>query len=88
VIGVTLIAAAIVIPPITARLLTDRLDRMILISMAVGALTAVAGIYLSYYVDTSSGATIVLTQTAVFLLAVGVNAIWKHNRLAAIHFHV
>src|SRR5258708_26550667 len=88
VIGVTLIAAAIVIPPITDRLLTDRLDRMILISMAAGALAAVAGIYLSYYVDTSSGATIVLTQTAVFLLAVGANAIRKRNRLAAIHYHV
>src|SRR5260221_2008793 len=88
VIGVTLIAAAIVIPPITARLLTDRIDRMILLSVAVGSVTGLIGMYLSYQVDTSSGATIVLTQAAVFVIAVAENALRKHNRLAAIHYHI
>jgi len=71
VIGVTLIAATIVIPPITARLLTERFDRMLLLSAVLGASTSLIGIYLSYYLDTSSGATIVLTQTACFVLSVG-----------------
>ena len=88
VIGVTLIAAAIVIPPITARLLTDRIDRMILLSVAVGSVTGLIGMYLSYQIDTSSGATIVLTQAAVFVIAVAANALRKHNRLAAIHYHI
>jgi ABC-type Mn2+/Zn2+ transport system permease subunit len=88
VIGVTLIAAAIVIPPITARMLTDRFDRMLLISCVVGALTALVGIYLSYYLDTSSGATIVLTQAALFVLVLIVNGIRGHSRLAAIDYHI
>ncbi len=88
VLGVTLIAAAIVIPPITARLLTDRFDRMIGLSMLFGAVTAFLGINLSYHLDTSSGATIVLTQTALFLAALVANAIRGRNRLAAIDYHV
>lgn len=88
VIGVTLIAAAIVIPPITARILTDRFDRMLLISMAVGAFTALLGIYLSYYLDTSSGATIVMTQAAAFVLALVMSAIRGRNRLAAIDYRI
>ncbi|HLY24787.1 MAG TPA: metal ABC transporter permease, partial [Aggregatilineales bacterium] len=86
--GVTLIAAAIVIPPITARLLTDRLDRMILISVIMGSITAMIGMYLSYYVDVASGATIVLTQTALFLVAALYSTLIRRNRLAAIHYHV
>ncbi len=88
VIGVLMIAAAIVIPPITGRLLTDRLDHMILFAMAIGSITALVGSYLSYYLDTSTGATIVLTQTAGFLLAIAVNTVRKRNRLAAIHYHM
>ena len=88
VIGVTLIAAAIVIPPITARMLTDRFDVMLLISCVVGALTALGGISFSYYLDTSSGATIVLTQTAAFILVLLVNGIRGRSRLAAIDYHI
>ncbi len=88
VLGVTLIAAAIVIPPITARQLTDRFDRMMLISMVLGALTGFVGIYLSYYFDTSSGATIVLTQAGLFLLVLIVNAVRGRSRLAALDVHV
>ncbi len=81
VIGVTLIASTIVIPPITARLLTDRFDRMLVLSGLIGAVTSFLGIYFSYYLDTSSGATIVLTQTAGFIVAIWVAALRKRNRL-------
>jgi hypothetical protein len=42
VLGVTMIAAAIVIPPIVARLLTDSFHRMVLISTGVGAARGLA----------------------------------------------
>jgi ABC-type Mn2+/Zn2+ transport system permease subunit len=74
VMGVTLIAAAIVIPAIVARLLTDSFSTMLWLSTLVGALCGLAGIYLSYFLDVSSGATVVLVATAVFavtLLATG-----------------
>ncbi|HLF85502.1 MAG TPA: metal ABC transporter permease, partial [Nitrospiria bacterium] len=60
VIGVTLIAAALVIPAITARLLTDSFHKLIILSLILGMLTAIAGMYASYYLNAASGATIVL----------------------------
>ena len=56
------------IPAITARLLTDSFHRMVLLSTLIGAASGVLGMYLSYYVDIASGATIVLLQSAVFSL--------------------
>jgi len=66
VVGVTLIAAAIVIPPTTARLLTDSFGRMLILSTLIGALCGVAGMVLSYALDVASGAAIVLLAAALF----------------------
>ena len=68
VLGVTMIAAAIVIPPIVARLLTNSFGRMMTLSAGVGAFCGMGGIYLSYYVDVSSGATVVLFSATLFML--------------------
>jgi len=66
ILGVTLIAAAIVIPPICARLVTDSFSRMLIFSTVLGAANGFAGLYLSYFLDSSSGATIVLFGTSIF----------------------
>ncbi len=68
VVGVTLIAATLVIPSSTARMLTDSFGRMIVYSTALGAGSGLVGIYLSYWLDVSSGATIVLLEAAVFVV--------------------
>jgi manganese transport system permease protein len=65
-VGVILVVAMLIIPGATAYLLTDRFARMLLIAPTTSAACAVAGIYTSYYLDTASGATIVLTQGALF----------------------
>ncbi|MFQ6028455.1 MAG: metal ABC transporter permease [Dehalococcoidia bacterium] len=69
VLGVTLIAAAIVIPPIVARLLTDSFKHMVLISTGIGAFCGFGGVYVSFYVDVSSGASVVLFSALLFVLA-------------------
>jgi hypothetical protein len=48
-------------------MLTDSFARMLWISTAIGALSGLAGMYLSYHLDISSGATIVLLDFAVFV---------------------
>ena len=77
ILGVTLIAATLVIPPITARLLTDNFTRLMTLSVIIGALCGLVGIYGSYYVDISSGASIVLVASAVFAAAMGYSAIQR-----------
>lgn len=71
VMGVTLIAAAIVIPAIVARLLTDSFSTMLWLSTLVGALCGLVGIYLSYFLDIASGATIVLVASVLFVAVYG-----------------
>jgi ABC-type Mn2+/Zn2+ transport system permease subunit len=67
--GVTLSAATLVIPPVTARLLTDNFTRLMVLSVIIGALCGLIGIYTSYYVDVSSGANIVLVASLAFVAA-------------------
>jgi manganese/iron transport system permease protein/iron/zinc/copper transport system permease protein len=66
VIGVVLIAAMLVIPPVVARMLTVRFARMLWLSVAIGAACGAVGMYLSYHLDVSSGATIVLVGGILF----------------------
>jgi ABC-type Mn2+/Zn2+ transport system permease subunit len=66
VVGVTLIAAVLVIPAVVARLLTDSFGRMLWLSTAVGAACGFVGMNLSYHLDVASGPTIVLTGAALF----------------------
>jgi len=66
VLGVTLIISAVVIPASISRLLSDRFGYMMVISGTVGAAIAFVGIYLSYYFDIASGASVVLLSTLVF----------------------
>jgi manganese/iron transport system permease protein len=66
VVGVTLIAATLVIPSTTARLITDSFARMIVLSTLIGAASGILGMYVSYWLDVSSGATIVLLEAGLF----------------------
>lgn len=68
VLGVTLIAAALVIPPATARMVTDRFSRMLVLSTILGAAFGAIGVFLSYHLDIASGAAVVLTGALAFLL--------------------
>jgi ABC-type Mn2+/Zn2+ transport system permease subunit len=67
-VGVALMVAMLVTPAATATLLTRRLWHGMLVSAAIGALSAVVGLYLSYYFNIVSGSAIVLTATAIFLM--------------------
>lgn len=88
ILGVTLIAAALIIPAISARLLTDSFHKMTLLSSLIGALTGFLGMYLSYYVDIASGATIVLLQAGVFGAVLTVTSLQKRAGRRLMHTHL
>lgn len=69
VLGVTLIAATIVIPATIARMLTDSFRRMLLLAGAIGAATGFVGMNVSYHLDIQSGPAIVLVGAAGFAVA-------------------
>lgn len=68
-VGVALAAAMLVTPAATAYLLTRRLAPMMLIASGLGAVSSLAGLYISYYANIASGSAVVLTATGLFLLA-------------------
>jgi manganese/iron transport system permease protein/iron/zinc/copper transport system permease protein len=75
VLGVTLIASAIVTPAVAARLTSRSFGRVLAISVAIGASCGLAGMYVSYFYDVASGATITLVATALFAVVYAVTAL-------------
>jgi manganese/iron transport system permease protein len=70
-IGNILVLALLITPAATARLLTDRLGVMMALAPAIGGLSALVGLYVSWSWDYPTGGTIVLVSTAIFLAAWG-----------------
>jgi manganese/iron transport system permease protein len=80
-VGAFLVIAMVVTPGATAYLLTDRFPRLILISVSIGVLTSLVGAYLSFFLDGATGGIIVVSQTALFVIAFLFAP--KHGLLAA-----
>lgn len=66
VMGVTLIAAGIVIPAVVARLITHSFSRMLPMATAIGAFCGFTGMVASYHLNIASGPAIVLTGGMLF----------------------
>jgi ABC-type Mn2+/Zn2+ transport system permease subunit len=85
VIGTLLISALLVIPASSARMITNSFSRMLLISPLIGAASGATGMYLSYHLDTSSSATIILVGTLVFVSVYAFTGIRGRSRIAHLH---
>lgn len=75
VVGLILVSALLVIPAVTARLLSNRISIIIILSVIIAAVCSLAGLFLSYYLDISSGGAIVMLLTLIFLI------IWGHRKI-------
>lgn len=80
-VGAILVVAMLITPGATAYLLTDRFGRMLIIGAVLGAVTAFAGAYASYFLNGETGGCIVVLQTLLFLAAFVFAP--KHGLLAA-----
>ena len=88
VIGVTLVAAMLVIPAVVARMLTDSFSRMLAWSTAVGTVSGLVGMYVSYYAEVPSGTMIVLVGTAIFLVVFALAGSARRRKSAGLDAHV
>ncbi|WP_017602783.1 metal ABC transporter permease [Nocardiopsis alkaliphila] len=68
-VGIILVVAMVIIPGATAYLLTDRFERMLVISTGVAVMAAVVGVLASFHLNASTGGCIVLAQAGAFTLA-------------------
>lgn len=65
-VGIIMVVAMLVTPSATAQLLVVRFGQMMAVAVAIAAASAVVGLYLSFYLNLASGASIVLVETLVF----------------------
>lgn len=87
-VGAVLIVALLIIPGATARLLTRDFSRMMWWAMAATAVSVTIGVYVSYWFNTASGATVVTTHGIVFAIVYllspqGLRAVWNRRPATA-----
>jgi manganese/iron transport system permease protein len=68
-VGIIMVVAMLVTPAATGQLLVDKFWDLVKIAIAVAVLAAVSGLYVSFYLNVASGASIVLVETLLFGLA-------------------
>ena len=64
--GIVLVMAMLVIPSASAYLMARRFVGVILIGAAIGVISAIAGLYLSYYANWPSGPAMALVAAVIF----------------------
>jgi manganese/iron transport system permease protein/iron/zinc/copper transport system permease protein len=87
IIGVTLVAATLVIPAVVARMASDSFSRMLWISTLLGSAAGAAGMYLSWYLEVPSGTTIVLVNALAFVVVLVVTGGRTLRRAAGLDDH-
>ncbi|MBI2773828.1 MAG: metal ABC transporter permease [Chloroflexi bacterium] len=80
IVGVVLVVALLVTPAATARLIARKLQHMLFYALLFAGISALAGIYASYYLNTASGGTIVLVATALFVVVWVMQALGARTR--------
>ena len=68
-VGTTLSVSLLITSAASARLFAPNLRRMVIVAAILGSVCGVVGLYLSYFLNTAAGPTIVLVNTAAFLIA-------------------
>src|SRR6185369_3474120 len=68
-VGIIMVVAMLVTPAATAQLIVVRFERLMLLAAVLATIAAVSGLYLSFYLNLASGASIVLIETLFFLVA-------------------
>jgi len=87
VLGVTLVAATLVIPATVARMLTDSFSRMLILASIIGATSGAVGMNLSYHLDVQSGPTIVLVGATAFGIVFAFTGRQGQRRAARLDAH-
>ena len=77
-VGVLLVSAYLVIPTVTARMISWRLGPMMLLIICTGVMGSAFGLVMSYHFDIPSGSAMTLCLGLLFILAVGIRGL-RHS---------
>jgi manganese/iron transport system permease protein len=82
-VGIILVVAMLVTPAATAQLLTIRFGRLIAIAGTIGVAAPIVGLYVSYWLNAASGATVVIVETLLFGAALVARGVSERRARAA-----
>jgi manganese/iron transport system permease protein len=68
-VGIIMVVAMLVTPAATAQLVVVRFNQMMALGAVLAAISAIVGLYASFYLNLASGASIVLVETIFFVIA-------------------
>ena len=80
VVGIILVIALLTIPAALARQLTHSLKKMMLLATLTGVVFTFSGLWLSYWLDLASGATIILVSGTALFISFGVSKLHSKTR--------
>jgi ABC-type Mn2+/Zn2+ transport system permease subunit len=75
-VGIVLVVALLVTPAATGFLVVRRFHHLMLWGAVQGTLASITGIYVSFYLNVASGATIVVVNTLIFALVLLLSGWW------------
>ena len=78
--GIVLVMAMLITPAAAAYLIAKRFTGVMIIGALIGALSAVAGLYLSFHADLPSGPSMALVATGIFAVAAVMKRGWPIRR--------
>ena len=81
-VGIILVIAMLITPGSTAFLLTKRFSEMLSIAVATSIVSSVVGAYISYYLDVSTGGSIVFVQGVIFVIVFLITQVQAQMKLS------
>lgn len=78
-VGALLVVAIVIIPGASAFLISKQIEKIFLIAIAFGGTTGFLGSYLSFFIDSSTGAQIVFFQSSIFAVCYLINYRRSHR---------
>jgi zinc transport system permease protein len=83
--GIILVLSVLTIPQNVSNLFTNRFDHIMIGSIVIGFLAALIGLFISYYLDIPSGATIIFTLVVIYLAARFIKVVTFGKKIRRIH---
>jgi zinc transport system permease protein len=83
VVGLLLISALMIVPVASAQLIARSFTATLFTAMAIGVVTSLGGVTVSYYADLPSGATIILLAILVFAATISSRALRRRMKSTA-----
>ncbi len=75
-VGIVLVISLLTIPQMTANLFSQRFGGIILLSIAIGYLSCLGGLYLSFRMNIPSGASIIFISIIIYALCKAGKSLW------------